>query len=69
MLARLPLTILRPELTVEEHLRIFSDLKCLTDVNDEVVAELAKSVDLLMKLKAPAKSLSGGQKRKLQMVS
>lgn len=57
----------RPELTVEEHIRIFSDLKCLSAVNEEVVHDLAKGVDLLKKLRAQAKTLSGGQKRKLQM--
>jgi ATP-binding cassette subfamily A (ABC1) protein 3 len=61
------LTISRPDLTVEEHIRIFSDLKCLSKVNNEVVKELANGVDLLKKLKKRAKTLSGGQKRKLQM--
>jgi ATP-binding cassette subfamily A (ABC1) protein 3 len=55
--------IYRPDLTVKEHIRIFSDLKCLTDVNNE----LASGVDLLKKLNKKAKTLSGGQKRKLQM--
>ncbi|KAF1844873.1 P-loop containing nucleoside triphosphate hydrolase protein [Cucurbitaria berberidis CBS 394.84] len=59
--------VIWPELTVEEHIRIFSDLKCLSSVNDEVVNVLAKGVDLLKKLRAQAKTLSGGQKRKLQM--
>jgi ATP-binding cassette subfamily A (ABC1) protein 3 len=59
--------IYRPDLTVKEHIRIFSDLKCLTDVNNEVVNELASGVDLLKKLNKKAKTLSGGQKRKLQM--
>jgi ATP-binding cassette subfamily A (ABC1) protein 3 len=57
----------RPDLTVEEHIRIFGDLKCLTKVNNEVVEELANGVDLLKKLKKKTKTLSGGQKRKLQM--
>jgi ATP-binding cassette subfamily A (ABC1) protein 3 len=57
----------RPELTVEEHIRIFSDLKCLSKVNNEVIHELASGVDLLKKLKKQTKTLSGGQKRKLQM--
>lgn len=54
-------------MTVEEHIRIFSDLKCLSSVNDEVVTELAKGVDLHKKLKARASTLSGGQCRKLQL--
>jgi ATP-binding cassette subfamily A (ABC1) protein 3 len=57
----------RPDLTVEEHIRIFSDLKCLSKVNKEIVNELANGVDLQNKLKKKAKTLSGGQKRKLQM--
>jgi ATP-binding cassette subfamily A (ABC1) protein 3 len=61
------LTICRPELTVQEHIRIFSDLKCLSAANHEAVNDLAKGVDLLKKLSARAETLSGGQKRKLQM--
>ena len=57
----------RPELTVREHVRIFSDLKCLEAVNNEVVNDLVKGVDLVGKLPAKAKTLSGGQKRKLQL--
>ncbi|KAH5480910.1 hypothetical protein HBI22_043750 [Parastagonospora nodorum] len=59
--------VIWPELTVEEHIRIFSDLKCLSRVNEEVVKELAQGVDLQKKLKKKAKTLSGGQKRKLQL--
>jgi ATP-binding cassette subfamily A (ABC1) protein 3 len=59
--------VIWPDLTVEEHIRIFSDLKCLSKVNQEVVIELAQGVDLQKKLKKKAKTLSGGQKRKLQM--
>lgn len=64
---RLLLTQSRPELTVEEHIRIFSDLKCLSAVNEEIITELVKSCDLEKKLPAKAKTLSGGQKRKLQL--
>ncbi|KAF2728683.1 P-loop containing nucleoside triphosphate hydrolase protein [Polyplosphaeria fusca] len=59
--------VLWPELTVEEHIRIFSDLKCIANVNEEIVTELVKSCDLQHKLPAKAKTLSGGQKRKLQL--
>ncbi|KAJ8113658.1 hypothetical protein OPT61_g4255 [Boeremia exigua] len=59
--------VIWPELTVQEHVRIFSDLKCLSAVNDEVVNDLVKGVDLSGKLPARAKTLSGGQKRKLQL--
>lgn len=54
-------------MTVREHVRIFSDLKCLSSVNNEVVNDLVKGVDLMKKLPAKAKTLSGGQKRKLQL--
>ncbi|KAF2825651.1 P-loop containing nucleoside triphosphate hydrolase protein [Ophiobolus disseminans] len=59
--------VIWPDLTVKEHIRIFSELKCLSDVNEEVVNELARGVDLQKKLNKRAKTLSGGQKRKLQM--
>ncbi|ORY15442.1 hypothetical protein BCR34DRAFT_477845 [Clohesyomyces aquaticus] len=55
------------ELTVDEHIRIFSDLKCVAPVNEEVLSELVKSCDLGHKLQSKAKTLSGGQKRKLQL--
>jgi ATP-binding cassette subfamily A (ABC1) protein 3 len=42
-------------------------LKCLSKVNNEVLDELASGVDLLKKIDKKAKTLSGGQKRKLQM--
>lgn len=67
MLVELFLTQFRPDLTVGEHIRIFSDLKCLSKINDEVIHDLAKGVDLSQKLHKQAKTLSGGQKRKLQM--
>ncbi|KAF1939204.1 hypothetical protein EJ02DRAFT_497700 [Clathrospora elynae] len=59
--------IIWPDLTVGEPIRIFSDLKCLSSVNEEVAQDLAKGVDLQRKLKARVKTLSGGQTRKLQM--
>ncbi|KAF2688847.1 P-loop containing nucleoside triphosphate hydrolase protein [Lentithecium fluviatile CBS 122367] len=59
--------VIWPDLTVEEHVRIFSDLKCISNVNDEVTKELVRSCDLEKKLPARAKTLSGGQKRKLQL--
>jgi ATP-binding cassette subfamily A (ABC1) protein 3 len=52
---------------VEEHIRIFSDLKCLAVANEEVIADLVRRCDLEGKLTARAKTLSGGQKRKLQL--
>ncbi|KAF2179011.1 P-loop containing nucleoside triphosphate hydrolase protein [Zopfia rhizophila CBS 207.26] len=59
--------VLWDDLTVEEHVRIFSDLKCTARVNEEVVTELVKACDLEKKLPFRAKTLSGGQKRKLQL--
>lgn len=57
----------RPDLTVEEHVRVFSDLKCIAGVNEEIVSELVRGCDLEKKLPCRAKTLSGGQKRKLQL--
>ncbi|KAL1601480.1 hypothetical protein SLS60_006395 [Paraconiothyrium brasiliense] len=59
--------VIWPDLTVEEHIRIFSDLKCISNVNEEVVSELVRMCDLQKKLPSRAKTLSGGQKRKLQL--
>lgn len=59
--------VIWPDLTVSEHIRIFSDLKCISAVNEEVVAELVRMCDLKKKLSSKAKTLSGGQKRKLQL--
>lgn len=42
-------------------------MKCLERINAEVVVDLASGVDLSGKLNKKAKTLSGGQKRKLQM--
>ncbi|KAJ4347964.1 uncharacterized protein N0V89_009336 [Didymosphaeria variabile] len=59
--------VIWPDLTVEEHIRIFSDLKCISNVNEEIVSELVRMCDLQKKLPSKAKTLSGGQKRKLQL--
>jgi ATP-binding cassette subfamily A (ABC1) protein 3 len=59
--------VIWPELTVSEHIRIFSDLKCIEGVNTEIVSELVRMCDLENKLPSKAKTLSGGQKRKLQL--
>ncbi|KAJ4289655.1 hypothetical protein N0V90_010984 [Kalmusia sp. IMI 367209] len=59
--------VIWPDLTVEEHIRIFSNLKCISTVNEEVVSELVRMCDLQKKLPSKAKTLSGGQKRKLQL--
>lgn len=59
--------VIWPELTVAEHIRIFSDLKCIYNVNKEVVSDLVRMCDLRGKLFSKAKTLSGGQIRKLQL--
>ena len=54
--------------TVEEHIRIFNDLKSTTKRDDrESLRALIKAIDLDRKIGARAKTLSGGQKRKLQL--
>lgn len=60
--------VLWDELTVEEHIRIFSRLKSpgKPDTKDSRNA-LIEAVDLDRKISAKSKTLSGGQKRKLQL--
>jgi ABC-type multidrug transport system ATPase subunit len=60
--------VLWDELTVEEHIRIFNKLKSpgKYSTKDEI-RQLVVSVDLEQKIKAQSKTLSGGQKRKLQL--
>lgn len=53
-------------LTVEEHVRIWNKLKSPGDSN-EALEQLLRDCDLLVKKKAKSKTLSGGQKRKLQL--
>ncbi|KAI1811919.1 ABC transporter [Poronia punctata] len=60
--------VLWDELTVEEHIRIFNRLKSPRNTaSKEEIRELVASVDLGTKIKAQSKTLSGGQKRKLQL--
>ncbi|KAF7553231.1 hypothetical protein G7046_g7158 [Stylonectria norvegica] len=60
--------VLWDDLTVEEHIRVFNHLKApKARATKEDVDDLIKSVDLWKKRKALAKTLSGGQKRKLQL--
>lgn len=59
--------VLWPQLTVEEHLIIFDSLKSETPAPKEEIVELMTSIGLLPKRNALAKTLSGGQKRKLQL--
>lgn len=56
------------ELTVEEHIGIFNRLKSPRNIaSKEEIRALVHSVDLGPKVKALSKTLSGGQKRKLQL--
>ncbi|TFB06639.1 ATP-binding cassette sub-family A member 3 [Trichoderma ghanense] len=60
--------VLWDDLTVEEHLIIFDKLKSPNaPARKEEITELIKSIDLSHKTKALARTLSGGQKRKLQL--
>lgn len=60
--------VLWDELTVLEHVQIFNELKSSggTDSRDQI-EELIRACDLGHKLKAQSETLSGGQKRKLQL--
>ena len=60
--------VLWDELTVDEHIRIFSRLKSPSgpDTQDARLT-LIKAIDLETKIRAKAKTLSGGQRRKLQL--
>ncbi|TPX07074.1 uncharacterized protein E0L32_010969 [Thyridium curvatum] len=60
--------VLWDEVTVEEHVLIFNKLKSPGQVASRAeILELIASVDLDRKVKAQSKTLSGGQKRKLQL--
>ncbi|PQE22561.1 abc transporter protein [Rutstroemia sp. NJR-2017a BVV2] len=60
--------VLWDEVTVEEHIRIFNELKS-TGPRDtkESLHNLIVAIDLDRKINAKSKTLSGGQKRKLQL--
>lgn len=56
------------ELTVFEHVQIFNKLKATGDTDNATqIEDLIRACDLGHKIKAKAYSLSGGQKRKLQL--
>ncbi|KAK7942834.1 ABC transporter [Apiospora aurea] len=60
--------VLWDELTVFEHIQIFNRLKAPGNKSSKAkIKELVHSVDLAFKIKAQSKTLSGGQKRKLQL--
>jgi len=55
-------------LTVQEHIKIWRKLKTASQEGAEVDDEdILAECDLLEKVQAPAKTLSGGQMRKLQL--
>ncbi|KAK1579832.1 ABC transporter [Colletotrichum navitas] len=56
------------DLTVEQHIEIFNRLKSPGQIaSKQEIRDLIRSVDLELKGKAMSKTLSGGQKRKLQL--
>ncbi|OAA79375.1 ABC transporter [Akanthomyces lecanii RCEF 1005] len=60
--------VLWDDLNVTEHLRIFNRLKSPKNpATKDEIDELVKTIDLWPKRKALSKTLSGGQKRKLQL--
>ncbi|KAI1380361.1 P-loop containing nucleoside triphosphate hydrolase protein [Hypoxylon crocopeplum] len=60
--------VLWDELTVEEHIKIFNRLKAPENTaSAQEIRDLVVAVDLGPKVKAMSKTLSGGQKRKLQL--
>lgn len=60
--------VLWDDLNVEEHLRIFNRLKSpAATASKEEIQDLIRAIDLWPKRKSLAKTLSGGQKRKLQL--
>ncbi|KAI1078069.1 P-loop containing nucleoside triphosphate hydrolase protein [Whalleya microplaca] len=60
--------VLWDELTVEEHVTIFNRLKSPEKTSSrQEIRDLVARVDLEPKVKAMTKTLSGGQKRKLQL--
>lgn len=63
-------SILYDELTVREHLTFYCQLKGMTNKEaDMEVAKYVKIMKLESKLDSIAKSLSGGQKKKLSFAS
>ncbi|KAF3911216.1 hypothetical protein ABW20_dc0102971 [Dactylellina cionopaga] len=58
--------VLWDELTVKEHLRVWAYLK-VGYINTNEIESIILSCDLVQKTHALAKTLSGGQKRKLQL--
>ncbi|RMZ89888.1 hypothetical protein DV736_g2866, partial [Chaetothyriales sp. CBS 134916] len=59
--------VLWDDLTVEEHVSIFNKIKSVELASKADIKSLLSACDILRKLSARSKTLSGGQKRKLQL--
>ncbi|RMZ84070.1 hypothetical protein DV737_g1395, partial [Chaetothyriales sp. CBS 132003] len=59
--------VLWDDLTVEEHVRIFNKIKSVECASKADIRSLLSACDILRKVSARSKTLSGGQKRKLQL--
>lgn len=60
--------VLFEDITVKEHLELFSSFKGVTDSNlDEEIKSILQEMELLDKIDEKSQNLSGGQKRKLSI--
>jgi ATP-binding cassette, subfamily A (ABC1), member 3 len=60
--------VLWDDLTVQEHVRIFNRIKCTDHIDNKgQIHQLLSDCDIDHKMTARSKTLSGGQKRKLQL--
>jgi ATP-binding cassette subfamily A (ABC1) protein 3 len=60
--------VLWDDLTVQEHVRIFNRIKCTNHIDNQAqVQQLLNDCDVDHKMTARSKTLSGGQKRKVQL--
>ena len=59
--------VLFPDLTCHQTLRLWHAIKATTGNNEEDIDQLLRDCDLEKKVNAEASTLSGGQRRKLQL--
>jgi ATP-binding cassette subfamily A (ABC1) protein 3 len=59
--------VLFPDLTCRQALRVWHAIKATTADHEEDIDQLLRDCDLEKKINANASTLSGGQKRKLQL--
>ena len=59
--------MLFPDLTCRQALRVWHAVKAITADHEEDIDQLLRDCDLEKKIDAIASTLSGGQKRKLQL--